>query len=160
MHFLTSSSLNTERRFRTMFRQAHSQAGHKRLTSSPVLCLSQGHQKVIAIRSPFMLQASGFRVIYTASKMAIGHHSCLLIRNELSAEERRQWHYWNGNPIRALTGNIRKEMNSIPQKQSPREIRKLPFLKICAIYFLRWEPKGSNYICILFKPEFFSWNSL
>lgn len=101
-----------------------------------------------------MQQGRTFQVVQTARMMAVG----LWICDEPSTQERRQWHYWKGNPLGAVTG--KEEMNSAPQKQNPWEIRKLQSLNISAIYSLSREPKGKNYICILFKPEFFSWKSL
>lgn len=104
--------------------QAHGQAGHNCLTSLPVLCSRATAKNLfpseISIRRLFMQQASGFQVVHTASKMAIGHYSCLLIHNELSNYKRRQWHYWNGNLIRALTGNIRRWILSLRNKVSEK----------------------------------------
>lgn len=140
-------------------KQVHSQAGHRTLSPLPHChALARGTEEFISITRPFMQQARGFQVIHTASKTATGHYSRLIICDELSTWERRQWYCWNGNPIRELMDNIRRWVLFL--RNSPWEIRKLLFLKICAISFLRLEPRGSNYICILFKPEFFPWNSL
>lgn len=96
--------------------------------------LARGAKEFISIRRPFMQQASSFQVVYTASKMAIGHYSCLLIRDELSAYESRQWHYWNGNPVRALTGNIRRWIlflrNKVPENKEATVLEDL-----CNLFF-------------------------
>lgn len=119
--------------------------------------LARGSKVFISITRHFTKQFGGFQIIHKANNMALGHCSCLLICDELSIYERLS-HCWNGNSIRVLTDNMKRWILSV--RYNPWEIRKLLLLTISAICFLRLEPKGGNYICILPKLEFFPWSSL
>lgn len=158
MHFPAFSSLQTERRFKTEFRTWHwarAQPGWTQLSClfTPAVPLLGAPQDIFPPENLLCNKVAPSRWYRLPGwwQWATTPASASV----MSFPPRK-----GGNDIteREMTG--KEEMNSVPQTRSPWEIRKLKSLNISAINFLSREPKGKNYICISFNPEFFSWNSL